>query len=253
MSRKSCKLTSLSRSCVVVCILLTLLLVELPFNESHAATTQGILGTITRPGFLPSALALDETRNRLFIFDDSTKSIFIYDATTFAEVGSVATTLGKCYSMVIDESLGKLYAGYYGYGNTLQNNIAVIDTAGGTLLKYLLSKGDNNLIKDETQDIVYVSYDGGVSQINATTDSMTAISGIWGNLYTSMAINPQTHELFVANYSQNNGNLFIVNPSSLTVWAWQSIGVRTKHTYHTAKGTVVYASMTGIPGPARES
>jgi hypothetical protein len=176
--------------------------------------------TITHPGFLPNALALDETRNRLFVFDRSTLSIFIYNAATLEEIGSVTTTLEDSMSMVVDESAGKLYVGYFGPGvEEITDGIAVIDIAAAALIKYLPSGGYTYLVKDEDLDVVYASSNLGVSKINVISDIQTPITGINGNLYTSMAVNPVTHELFVANWSQNDGNLFIVDPTTLDITA----------------------------------
>ncbi|HLO17623.1 MAG TPA: hypothetical protein VK206_22525, partial [Anaerolineales bacterium] len=182
---------------------------------TQSVSASGVVGTITRPGFLPNGLALDETRNRLFIFDQSTQNIFIYNATTFAEVGSVATTLTDAGSMVVDESAGKLYVAYGGPGVSVPNGIAVIDIPSATLLHYLPSGGYTQLVKDEALDVVYASSGLGIAQIDVPTDVQTTIAGINGNLYTSMAVNPVTHELFVANWSQNNGNFYIVDSGTL--------------------------------------
>jgi len=217
--------------------------------QVHAAAplASGITGTITRPGFLPSALALDETRNRLFVFDKSTGNIYFYDATTLAELGSVATTFEESISMVIDESQGKLYAGYWGPGAGMSNNVAVIDTATGTLLKYVLASGFGQLVNDEALDAVYVSSNGSIIRIDAATDVETPIAGITGNMYTSMAVNPVTHELFVSNWSQNDGNLFVVNPTTLAVTAipdMNGFGVAVNWTEN--KAYVTYCAPAGM-------
>jgi hypothetical protein len=198
---------------LLVVVLLGMLIVA----PVKTVTALGIAGTITRPGFLPSALALDGAMNRLFVFDESTHSVFIYNATTLQELGSVETTLGDCLSMVVDESQGKLYAAYFGPGAGLSDNIAVIDTHTGTLLKYVQSSGFGFLVNDEALDVVYASSNSSVQRIDVATDMATSIDGIWGNIYTSMAVNPVTHELFVSNWSQNDGKLFIVNPTTLAI------------------------------------
>jgi hypothetical protein len=178
----------------------------------------GIVGTITHPGFRPRALALDEIRNRLFVYDGSNNTIYIYNATTLEELGNVATILQGCNSMVIDESQGKLYAGSASAAGAYpKDNIAVIDTASGTLLKYLATMGQNLLAKDESRDVVYVASVGGAWKIDVLTDAMMPIEGPYSNIYTTMAVNPVTHELFIANWSQNDGYLFIVNPDTLAL------------------------------------
>lgn len=82
-----------------VCLLLLL--------DAPAAFSQGVIGSITRSGFNPTALALDETRNRLYVFDKATSRVFFFDAVTLEEIDSVETTIDESLSMVVDESKGK--------------------------------------------------------------------------------------------------------------------------------------------------
>ncbi|MBI5934603.1 MAG: DNRLRE domain-containing protein [Chloroflexi bacterium] len=198
---------------IVTSMLVSILSMVLP----TPALAAGVIGTITHSGFFPRAIALDETRNRLFVF--ASGHVFFYDATTFQEIGSVTTSLGDSLSMVVDKSEGKLYVGYFGSGVTINEGIAVIDIPSVTLTTYLPSGGYTYLVNDEDLDVVYASSNMGITQIGVTSDSQTQIAGIIGNLYTSMAVNPVTHELFVANWSQNNGNLFIVDPTTLDTTA----------------------------------
>lgn len=217
--------------------------------------TGGVVGTITRPGFRPSALALDESRNRLFVFDEATHNIYIYNATTLAEVGSVPTSLSDCLSMVVDESHGKLYAGDFGPGVIAADRVAVIDTAGGSLLKYLPTAGGVYLVKDEVLDTVYFSssggapFDGGIYKIDVATDVTERITGIWGNVYTSLAVNPLTHELFVANWSQNDNNLFIINPTTLAVTPVPDLsGFGVAMNWMENKAYITYCASAGMEG-----
>ena len=200
----------------VLIVLSLLVTISSMFTIQHVSAS-GLVRTITRPGFLPNALALDETRNRLFVFDTSSGSVFVYDATTLEELGSVETTLEDSMSMVIDESAGKLYVGYFGPGVEVTDGIAVINTATAALIKYLPSGGYTYLVKDEAHDVVYTSSNQGIWQINVTNDVQTRIDGIEGNAYTNLAVNPVTHELFVSNWSQNDDKFFIVNPTTLAL------------------------------------
>jgi hypothetical protein len=224
----------------------SMLVTLLSLFPTRAVSATGVVGTITRPGFLPTALALDASRNRLFVFDQSTHKVFVYNATTFQELGSVATSLSASYSMAVDESQGKLYVGFSDPGVSVTEGIAVIDIPTITLLKYLPSGGYTNLINDEQLDLIYASSNGSVNQIDVATDEQTAIAGIWGNLYTSMAVNPVTHELFVANWSQNNNDFFVVNPSTLaltTIPNMNGFGVAVNWTEN--KAYVTYCQSAG--------
>ena len=194
------------------------------------AQAQLVVGRIDTPGLRPQALALYETGNRLFVFDDAVNAVRIYDASSLQALGSVALSFDTVISMVVDESRGRLYVGCFCPG-VIANFVAVIDAGQGTLVGYLASSGYTKLEGDEARDRVYASYNGGVSVIDAASDTITPISGITGgNLYTSMGVNPVTHELFVSNWSQNGGVLYVVDGTTLAVstvpnMAGMSVGV----------------------------
>ena len=82
------------------------LVMTLGLFPTQTVSASSILGTITHPGFLPRALALDETRNRLFVFGKSNSRIYIYNASTLQELGNIQTSLADSLSMVVDESAG---------------------------------------------------------------------------------------------------------------------------------------------------
>jgi DNA-binding beta-propeller fold protein YncE len=206
-----------------------------------------IIGTITHEGFEPSALALDVSENRLFVFDKSNGYVYYYNATTLEEQGSVATGFTQCISMVVDESLGKLYVGSFAPGAGDGDRIAVIDTATGAFLKYIKSSGYTQLINDEPMDLIYESSNGQVARINAATDVKTAIANVRGNLYTGMAVNPTTHELFVSNWSQNDGNFFVVNPTTLAVTTVENMpGMAVAINWTENKAYVSYCNRAGL-------
>ena len=147
--RRTQPLTCCSRDVYVVGVVTIVCLLLL--IDDRVAFSQGVIGSITRSGFNPTALALDETRNRLYVFDKGTSHVFFFDATTLEELDSVETTIGESLSMVVDESKGKLYVARFGSG--AGDNIAVIDIATGLLPHYLQTSGFTNLVNDETLDV----------------------------------------------------------------------------------------------------
>jgi DNA-binding beta-propeller fold protein YncE len=174
-------------------------------------------GVITDSSMIPTAVAVFEAGNKLYVADDGNHAIRIFDGTTLAELGSIPVSTPIIH-MEIDESANKLYAPAFLPGASESPTIAVTDLVHDRVLHVLDSGGYSQLVKDEELDRMYVSYNGGVSAINVATDTVLSIDGITGgNSLTSMAVNPTTHELFVANWSQNDDVLYIVDPDTLEV------------------------------------
>ena len=55
-------------------------------NFTQRPAGENVVGQITRPGLKPSAVAVYEAGNRVFVGDDITGNIYIYDGTTLAEL-----------------------------------------------------------------------------------------------------------------------------------------------------------------------
>lgn len=201
------------------------LVAALALALAPAASAQAVKGRIVKSGWRPGALALYEKGNRLFVHDRASRAVFYFDATTLAEGGSLPLGIDEVWSMVVDEQYGKLYVGAAIPGSGDRKFVTVIDAASPSVLKTLTTSGFTQLVKDEGRHRVYASYNGGVSAIDVASDTVTPIAGITGgNLYTSMSVNPVTHELFVANWSQNGGVLYVVAPDTLVVTRVPGLG-----------------------------
>lgn len=171
------------------------------------ALGQTVVGTITRTGLVPTAVAVYEAGNKVFVADSSTGNLYMYNGTTLADLGSVNVG-GPVGRMVVDETYGKLYATV---GTTIGNaKVVVVDAVTGVFLgvvtlgtpccygtKYLLGY-DPGLAKVYTVDL------GSLYQIDVATDT-TASVALDTAVYSagSMAVNPVTHEVFIGPITWN--------------------------------------------------
>ncbi|MGA2606727.1 MAG: choice-of-anchor D domain-containing protein [Terriglobia bacterium] len=182
---------------------------------------QTVVGTITRPGMVPTAVAVYEAGNKVFVADDNTGNLYMYDGTTLAESGSahIGTSV---LSMVVDETRGKLYA-----GSLMDKKISVVNASTGALIKVLPGTYTNltssqSLVLDPGLGKVYAISFEGLTQIDEATDSETLIPvpGYGGG--GKVAVNTATHEIFVCLYLQNV--LVIINPVTYAATTLPSMG-----------------------------
>ena len=183
-----------------------------------AMNSQTVVGSITRPNFRPTALAVYEAGNKVFVADDTTKKIYTFDGVTHAELGSVPTD-GGVVDMVVHEASGKLYA-------LSPGTIRVIDAIGGALVRTLPGYSGNALALDPSLGKLYAamtflspSTAGGLRQIDVASDLETTVPGVaaW-----QVVVNPVTHEVFATG---NGGSLHIVDGSTLSVTTVPFAGV----------------------------
>ncbi len=161
--------------------------------------SQTVVSTLTHPGLLPTAVAVYETGNKVFLADDNDGKIYFYDGATNAELGS--TFVGRLvYDMVVDESSGKLYV-----TSRVAQKIAVLDANTGAFMRYLPGAYRSIvwLDIDESLRKVYALSLEGLTQIDIASDNETPIPGYGGGGFEAMAVNPVTHEVFVTRYIQD--------------------------------------------------
>jgi DNA-binding beta-propeller fold protein YncE len=177
-----------------------------------------VVGIISRPGLKPNAVAVYNNGNKVFVADDTTGNVYMYDGTTLAELGSVYIGRGIT-TMVVDERSGKLYA-----ASLFEDKIGVLDAANGALIRYLarenadiFHRGYSNMFKghlaiDEDLGKLYALSWQGLTQIDIATDSETLIHDdviggepgfAGGGGYEGLGVNPVTHEVFVIRYIQD--------------------------------------------------
>jgi len=182
---------------------------------------QTVIGSITRPGLRPTEVAVFEAGNRVFVADDATQKIYMFDGVTHAELNSIPATPGlnpellSPPGMVVHEQSGKLYA-------LSSGGILVIDAFTGALIRTLPGyisdwwtlKNTPSLALDSNASKLYaVSPTAGLRQINTRDDSETTVPG--AGILCPIVVNPVTHEVFGAGPSLRT--MTIVDGSTLAV------------------------------------
>ncbi len=177
-----------------------------PCPESNVTEKPEIFGTIFREGMRITALALFERGNRLLAYDSVTGSVLIFDAKTLEEIATLPLDTGEfIVGMQVDEETGKLYVGD-----------AIVDVESRTVLARMEDISED-WTEDEGARRMYGSGFGELVAVDVDTDDVTVLDAVSTNLYTTWAVNPVTHELFVANYSQAGDKLNIVDGATLDV------------------------------------
>lgn len=180
------------RSGPVLAALFFLLALASPFAG------QTIVGTISKTGMQPFAVAVYEKGGKVFIADNSTGNLYMYDEATLTEEGYLY--IGKeIHEMVVHEGSGKLYAASWSWSD---KNITVVDASTCAFItKINLGYGD--LAVDEELGKVYSLLGTRVLQIDVKTDSVVEIPNIGSSKpYFGIAVNPVTHEVFISNFFQ---------------------------------------------------
>jgi YVTN family beta-propeller protein len=159
---------------------------------------QTIVGTISKPGMKPFAVAVYEKGGKVFIADNSTGNLYMYDEATLTEKGSLY--IGKeTHEMVVHEGSGKLYAASWS-----DKNITVVDAATCAFVTKI-DLGHGDLAVDEELGKVYSLAGTRVLQIDVKTDSVVEIPNATGSSNLGLigiAVNPVTHEVFISNFYQ---------------------------------------------------
>ncbi len=175
---------------------------------------QMVVDTITNPGFVPSYMAVYETGNKLFVSDTESEHLLIYDCTTLNLIGEL--NLGYPGMMVVHESTGKLYLNInIDWGG----KIAVIDAQKNELVRYI--DGVNGTLRiDESLGKVYVLEriysDINLQVIDIATDSVSTVQLSGRYIYSSIKVNPVTHEVFIGYRAVGDEKLDIVDGTTMT-------------------------------------
>jgi YVTN family beta-propeller protein len=195
---------------------------------ASASRAQTVGDTVTRVGLNASAMALWETGNRLVIADDATNTLYLYDATTHADAGSVAIPIDSVAMMVVDEQTGRLYASCFCVSQSI---VAVVDLATPALHTTITLPAPGTFAQLAIDPalrkvyILFVSSGNGLYQMDPGSDTPQAIA-VSGNSLRQMAVNTVTGELFISN--QQFDEMQIVNGVTravTTVTGLQALGV----------------------------
>ena len=84
---------------------------------------QTVIGKISKPGLKPWGLAIYENENKLFVADEATGHLLVYDGNSFTQLAEIAIDGGASDALIVAESSGKVYIATFPQGH----HIAVID------------------------------------------------------------------------------------------------------------------------------
>ena len=174
---------------------------------------QTVVGEITRPGLKPWSLAVYENGNKVFVGDNETGNLLIFDGTSLELLDELSIE-GGCggSSFCIHEASGKLYFCTFPSGN----HVAVVDANTNQLLKYLTIDGYVPQVDEELGQVYIVSRLSPyvLYVIDVETDEFVTVSLCNGaGLTSGSAVNPVTHEVFIG--FLHGDSLDIVNGETL--------------------------------------
>ena len=179
---------------------------------------QTIVGTITGPTYFQGARVY-EAGNKVCAYDGGTDTVFFYDGTTFAQLGSVFVGGDDLGGMELHQASGKLYL-LLGHPT---NKIAVVNVITGTFVRYLSRTYSNSIFadpfklkQDHSLGKIY-AFTSELTQIDVSNDTETTVPNLSAlNDSDDIAVNPITHEVFISRFSEfSNNELVIVNGSTL--------------------------------------
>jgi len=198
-----------------------------------SATGQSVAGAITHPGLAASGMAVYEKGNKLCVFDDRTNHLLIFDGASLSLDKEIIfqdyiSDPFSCIGLVVDEKEGRLYA-CLGHENWPQKwaMVAIVDLVNDSppleiAINGLLPQSAVGIALDpETKKIFLWGFHTEVFVLDLTTNLVTRIN----MSATHLALNPVTHEVFIA----AGTDIWILNGSTLQL----SFGIK-------ATGTQVY-------------
>ncbi|MBN2256011.1 MAG: beta-propeller fold lactonase family protein [Deltaproteobacteria bacterium] len=182
---------------------------------SPPLSSQTVVGKISKTGMKPTAVAVYEKGNKVFISDKTSKDILVYSDTTNKQLATINLKNTWVTNIIVDEEYGKAYC--LGENPDWTNEtIAVIDAVRNKLIRYIelpFQRTFARIAHDSSIHKVYGLCVGGFIQIDVATDNVTTIPGIKGNPLRDIAVNPVTHDVYISN--SKNRNFDIVNGLTL--------------------------------------
>lgn len=189
-----------------------------------AGTDPELIDTISLSGTQPTALAVYETGNKLYVADDNGEDLIVIDGAT----RDVITTIdvgGSVFNVVVNETYGKVFVASSDNAFTTGINegnglISVIDAENDTLITQIDpaasvspgNAGDYGFGHDEVHDKLYFSYFcpscGSLGVVDVATNAVTPIVydadpffngvGIW-----RIEVNTVTNVAYFPRYGSN--------------------------------------------------
>jgi YVTN family beta-propeller protein len=144
-----------------------------------------------RVGAGPVSIAVNERSGRVYVVSAATGTVSVIDGSSNALVTTVKV-VDRPYSLAVNSATGKVYVSH-----TFSNKTSVIDGATNTTEPLTTGSIDLIAVDPQTDRIYLLSYEGGALGVlngsRSTIERRNAGKHAWG-----MALNPVTHELYVA-------------------------------------------------------
>jgi hypothetical protein len=205
-----------------------------------------------------TSLAVYEKGNKLFVADDDHECIYVINGTTNLIEDTIYSVGGAIFSMVVNETSGKLYAASdkerYTTGITPGLGLVSVIDAETYQIITQINPGTQGAVSyfymsnDEVHDRIYLHFFSGVGVIDASTNIYTNIIPHLVNVYLNkFGINTITNEVFIPDYLSGvniiNGNTLATEYISYPVGASKALDIAVNEAQNK-----IYITMISIPG-----
>jgi YVTN family beta-propeller protein len=189
--------------------------------SAHAALVVPVAVTATIPvGDNPLGVAVDATRNLVYVTNNSSQSVSVIDGQTNTVVDTIPIPTQpfgtpQPVGIAVDSVLNKIYVANNGPAAS-GDTVSVIDGATRTVVGSVTLAGayhpPNFIAIDSGLHHVYVTGGMGVVTIDAITDAPVAFT-TWPppRLPRRVAVDPVTHRVYVSNSPGANGSIAVVD------------------------------------------
>ncbi|MCI4327191.1 MAG: hypothetical protein L3K16_06125 [Thermoplasmata archaeon] len=166
----------------------------------------------------PTGLEFDSLTNQLLVGDAGGNDVFSVNASTGRLVRAISdfptSTGSDPESFALDPRTDILWVANQGAG------ITAIDLTNDTLIKRIpLTAGADGIAYDPINGMVYaVGFDGNLTVVNATTQSVVGVRAVGAGCQQSLAFDPASDSIYVGGGGCRNGVL-VVDPTTLNTTA----------------------------------
>ncbi|HEY2933147.1 MAG TPA: hypothetical protein VGK99_15510 [Acidobacteriota bacterium] len=203
-------------------LFLTFLVLGVLARVGTDATAQSqLVGTV--PAGSPTAVAVYEAANKIFVADQQTQSVLVIDGNTNQIIRSIPVGQGRVDNIAVNETFGKVYAAVSHDTTGPEASIWVIDAVRNEPIRQITQKITSggalvllDVQNDESRDKVYVLWGGGDASsgvIDVRTDQFSPITMNCCDSQSLMSFNERTGEIFFTKLSTSQ--LFVVNSQTL--------------------------------------
>ena len=172
----------------------------------------------------------------------------VVSGTTFTLAG-FPVGLGGLGGIAVDALTDEIYVGYArpNTGTPSGENAAVINGSSNTVASWLTLGGEPAaLAVDPASNKIYVALASEIDVIDGTTHSVTKVADVSAAGRNSVAVNPSTNTIYVAN-SQSN-NLTVLDGATRSVTATIPVGTAPTGVDVDSKTNFIYVANAGNSG-----